>query len=345
MSQTTRLSPRSEQILCSIVKTYIETGEPVASGNISRLRRFKLSSASVRAVMAELAASGYLSQPHTSAGRIPTGKAFQVFVDSLPGKRLLESKVGQIREKLEEAGSMEDRMERASHMLTEMTQGVAITAAIPTLRQTLDQVELILLDERRVLMIVVTRDKLVRDSVVLLDEPITQDQLTSIRNYINTNFSGWIVADIQAELRLRLEQTSAAYDSILRRLSLLYRKGLLEVYFEPEVHLEGASNLVAFELHLTKERLKELFRALEEKKRLVQLLDRFLEQPAGQLGIRIGLEDEHPSMRELALIGIAVQAPGGLSTKMAVLGPLRMDYERAMSAVLHVGRAFGTLPS
>ena len=109
--------------------------------------------------------------------------------------------------------------------------------------------------------------------------------------------------------------------------------------------MEGASNLVAFELHLTKERLKELFRALEEKKRILQLLERFLEVGSGQLGVQIGLQEEHPSMGELSLIGISIQLPGGMSAKMAVLGPMRMDYERVMSAVLHVGRAFSSLPS
>lgn len=345
MSENDRLSPRSEQILCSVVKAYIETGEPVASGNISRLRRYNLSPASIRAIMQQLASDGYLQQPHTSAGRVPTGKAFRVFVDSLPGKRLLSPEFGRIREELSEAGSVETRVERASHLLMEMTQGVGITAAIPTVSQTLDQVELLPLGERRVMMIVVTRDRLVRDRLILLDEPISSIDLTSIRNYINENFSGWVIADIQAELQKRLEQTSAAYDSILRRLILLYEKGFLDVHLEPEIHMEGASNLVAFELHLTKERLKELFRALEEKKRMLQLLERFLETGDGELGVHIGLQEEHPSMGELSLIGISVQLPGGLSAKMAVLGPMRMDYERVMSAVLHVGRAFSSLPS
>ena len=296
MRENEILSARSEQILCSVVKAYIETGEPVASGNISRLRRYRLSPASIRAIMQQLAAEGYLSQPHASAGRIPTGKAFRAFVDSLPGKRVLATEFGRIREQLGEAGSVEGRVERASRMLTEMTQGVGITAAIPTVSQTLHQIELLPLGARRVMMVVVTGDRLVRNRLIELDDPIPAIELTSIRNYINENFSGWVIADIQVELRQRLKQASAAYDSILRRLTLLYEKGLLDVHLEPEIHMEGASNLVAFELHLTKERLKELFRALEEKKRILQLLERFLEVGSGQLGVQIGLQEEHPSM-------------------------------------------------
>ena len=109
--------------------------------------------------------------------------------------------------------------------------------------------------------------------------------------------------------------------------------------------MDGTSNLVSFDFHLTRERLKDMFRALEEKKRILQLLDRFLEQRAGLVGVKVGLGEEDPSLGGLSLIGISVDMPGGMSAKMAVLGPMRMNYERAVSAVLHVGRAFSSLPS
>jgi heat-inducible transcriptional repressor len=340
MKKATNLNARTEQILCSIVKAYIETGEPVASLDISRLRRHHASSATIRSVMADLASEGYLHQPHTSAGRVPTGKAFQVFIGNLPGKRMLETEFGRIHGALGQASSVEQRVECCSHLLTEMTNGIGIAAAIPAAAQILDQVQLISLGDRRVLMVVVTRDKLVRDSVVTLDEAISQDELTSIRNYINMNFEGWALSEIQTELRGRLARTSAAYDLVLKKLILLYQKGLLDFGYEPELRMDGQANLVAFELHLTKERLKELFHALEEKKRVLQLLERFLdEKPSGEVGVRVGLAEEHPSMEELSLIGISVPMQGGMSGCIAVLGPLRMDYERAMSAVLHVGHA------
>ncbi len=101
---------------------------------------------------------------------------------------------------------------------------------------------------------------------------------------------------------------------------------------------------MGLDLHLTREALRELFHTLEEKKRILQLLDRFLEQPMGEVAVQVGLGDIHPSMRELSLIGVSVSLPGGLAAKMAVLGPMRMDYGRAMSAVYHVGQAFGSLP-
>jgi heat-inducible transcriptional repressor len=338
------MTEREIDILHSIVEAYIQTGEPVASRTIARLAKDNLSAATVRNVMADLCDAGYLSQPHTSAGRLPTEKAFRSYVQSLSRSRLLSAELQRLRNELGLMSTMEARVERSSHMLMEMTSSVGITAAIPTSSQTLDQVELIGLADHRVLMVVVTRDRMVRNRVVSLAEPVSQDELGSIRNYLNRNFSGWLLSEIHAELKRRFEQHSAAYDELLKKLTLLYSKGLLDIDVAPEVHLEGASNLVGLDLHLTREKLRDLFHTLEEKKRILHLLDRFLEQPAGELAVHVGLGDVHPSMRELSLIGVSIPLAGGLAAKIAVLGSMRMNYGKAMSAVYHVGQAFRGLP-
>jgi heat-inducible transcriptional repressor len=338
------MTEREIDILHSIVESYIQTGEPVASRTIARQRKDNLSPATIRNTMADLCDGGYLSQPHTSAGRVPTEKAFRSYVQSLARSRLLIAELQRLRNELSLMNTMEARVERSSHMLMEMTSSVGITAAIPTSSQTLDQVELIGLADQRVLMVVVTRDRMVHNRVVSLGEPLSQDELGSIRNYLNRNFSGWTLSEIHAELKRRFEQQSAAYDELLKKLTLLYSKGLLDIDFAPEVHLEGASNLVGLDLHLTREKLRELFHTLEEKKRILHLLDRFLEQPAGELAIHVGLGDVHPSMRELSLIGVSIPLAGGVSAKIAVLGSMRMNYGKAMSAVYHVGQAFRGLP-
>lgn len=331
---------RKLEILHAIVKAYIENGEPVASRSVARARRDNLSPASIRNVMADLCDEGYLSQPHTSAGRIPTEKAFRSYINSLmQTNRLLTAELSRVRAELRRADTMEERVERTSHILTEMSHGVGIAAAIPTVAQQLEQIELLTLGERQVLVIVVTKDRTVRQKVVTLDEVITQLELESIRNYVNGGFSGWLLANVRAELNRRLQQESAAYDAILSKLTLLNDKGLLEIGLDPEIHLEGASNLVGFDLHLTREKMRELFRALEQKKRLLQLLDRFLDRGQSELAVQVGLGDAHPSMGELSLIGLTVELPSGMCAKVAVLGPTRMDYSRVLSAVLNVGQA------
>ena len=338
------MNHREQDILHSIVESYIQTGEPVASQTVSRQRKDNLSAATIRNVMSDLCDGGYLSQPHTSAGRVPTEKAFRSYVHSLARARLLMAELQRLRSELSQMSTMEARVERSSQMLTEMTQSVGITAAIPASSQTLDQIELIGLADHRVLMIVVTRDRVVHNRVVALDEPVAQDDLLSIRNYINRNFAGWSLSEIHSDLKRRFEEQSAVYDAMLNKLTLLYSKGLLDIQLTPEIHMEGTGNLVGLDLHLTREKLRELFHTLEEKKRILQLLDRFLEQPGGELAVQVGLADAHPSLSELSLIGVSIPLAGGVYAKIAVLGPMRMNYGKAMSAVYHVGQAFRSLP-
>ena len=334
--------PRNRELLHEIVAAYIETGEPIASRSIARRRGDSLSAASVRNIMADLDDEGYLHQPHTSAGRIPTEKAFRSYVQSLTLRRMAAAELERLRAGFGRLETVEQRVEYTSRMLMDMSRGVGIAAAIRRASPELEHIELVGLADRRVLMVVVTRDREVRNRVVQLDEPLSVGELTSIGNYVNRSFAGWTLVQVRKELASRLEHASATYDQILRQLTLLCTKGLLDIDSGPEVHMEGASNLLGLDLHLTKEKMRELFRALEEKKRVLELLDRFLEQPAGELGVHVGLASTHPAMGELSLIGVPVRLENGISAVLAVLGPMRMNYGRVMSAVRHMGQAFST---
>jgi heat-inducible transcriptional repressor len=336
------MTPRSREVLHEIVQAYIETGEPVASRSIARRRHDVLSAASIRNVMADLDEEGYLSQPHTSAGRVPTQKAFQSYVQSLRLRRLASEELERLRGEFGRLDSVEARVEHTSRTLTEMTRSFGIAATMRQASPALDQIELVALPDSRVLMVVMTRDHQVRNRVVTLDVSLTPDELTGIRNYINRNFSGWTLETVRREIAGRLEHASAAYDQILRKLNELYSKGLLDIGEGPEIHMEGASNLVGIDLHLTREKTRELFRALEEKKRVLELLDRFLEKRAGEIGVHVGLAEMHPAMSGLSLIGLPVMMPNGISAVIAVLGPMRMDYARVMSAVHNVGWALNS---
>ena len=165
------LKSRYRQILIAIVRSYIETGEPVGSRTISKLREDPLSPASIRNVMADLADEGYLSQPHTSAGRVPTEKAFQLYVASLQTHRMLSSESDRLRREFSGIDTIGEGVERSSYLLMELTRNVGIAAAIPALSQELDQIELVPLSDNRVLMILATRDRMVRNRVVTLEEP------------------------------------------------------------------------------------------------------------------------------------------------------------------------------
>src|SRR3984957_11811545 len=338
------LSPRAQTILHSIVRAYIDRGEPVGSRTISRLRGLALSPATIRNVMADLADDGYLAQPHTSAGRVPTQKAFRDFAARVPARPLPHAERQRIYARMQSANSLEDRVATASRVLTEFTHNVGIATALPVSSQELEHIELVALSDRRVLMIVATRDRMVTNRVVTLSRELPQADLTLLRNYVNHNFAGWTLERARAELLRRIEEERAQYDEILRQLTMLCQKGLF-ADSDPQLSMDGASYLIGLDLHLTRERMHELFRALEEKKHVVALLDRFLDASQCQVGIHIGLEDAHPAMSDLTLIGVTVNLPSGLRTRIAVLGPMRMHYEKVISAVLQIGRTFATLQS
>ncbi len=336
------LNFRYQEILTSIVRAYIDTGEPVGSRTISKRRQNTLSPASIRNVMADLADEGYLSQPHTSAGRIPTEKAFRFYVGSLTASRVGSGEAERLTNEFRGLDTIGQRVERSSFILVELTKNVGIAAAIPELAQELDQIQLVPLSDRRVLMVLVTRDHMVRNRVVMLDEPTSPEELTSICNFVNRNFGGWQLGKARRELLNRIAQERELYHAVLHKAQMLYQKGMLDIDTSPEVHMEGASNLLGLDLHLTRERMRELFHALEEKQRIIELLDRFLEQPMGELAVHVGLEKAHPAMKDLALIGMTIRMASGLPAKVAVLGPMRMNYERVMAAVLQTSRALGS---
>jgi len=343
MTGRSQFDHRTQNILRSIVEAYIETGEPVASRTVARAGGRQLSPATIRNVMADLYDEGYLSQPHTSAGRIPTAKAFRAYVEGLPTRRLAANEMLRVRSELSQTGSVGERVEKTSHLLTEMTRNVGIAAAIPTDSQTLAKVEFLLLSDTRVLMVVETRDRLVRNRVVALDASASQDELNTVRNFVNLTYSGWTLGDIRRDLRVRLAEDRAAYDTLLCQLQALYENGLLDLGLTPEVHFEGTSNLVGADFELNRDRLREIFRTLEEKQRLLELLDRFLEQSKKDVAIQIGLGDLHPSLQDLSLIGLTVSLPSGISTRVAVLGPIRMNYSQVLTSVYHVGEAIESL--
>ncbi|MBL8239342.1 MAG: heat-inducible transcription repressor HrcA [Bryobacterales bacterium] len=343
MTGRSQFDHRTQNILQSIVEAYIETGEPVASRTLSRVGGRQLSPATIRNVMADLCDEGYLSQPHTSAGRVPTVKAFQAYVESLPTRRLGASELQRVRTELSRTDSVGERLEKTSHLLTEMTRNVGIAAAIPTDTQMLSKVELLTLSDTRVLMVVETRDRIVRNRVVALDTAVTQEELNAVRNFVNVSYSGWSLGAIRRDLRMRLAEDRAAYDTLLCQLQTLFQNGLLDLGLTPEVHLEGTSNLVSPEFEFSRERLREIFRTLEEKQRLLELLERFLEQSKNEVGVQIGLGAIHPSLQDLSLIGVTVSLPSGISTRVAVLGPIRMKYAQVLSTVYHVGEAIQSL--
>lgn len=332
------IGEREREILTAIVETFIATGDPVGSRTLARSNREGLSSASIRNVMADLAEAGYLEQPHTSAGRVPSTEAYRYYVEQLTGKaRLSPEDEGIIQESLYGISDVQEFMERTSHVLSLISRNVGVTIAVGGPKNALEHVYFSRLGDQKVLAVLVTRSGLVRDRVLRLDLP--QADLDAAARFINDNFRGWTMEAMRTELARRLEQESSEYDRLMASVQQLYRQGALAADETAQVvFVEGASNLVTGEQD--RKRLQELLQTLEEKQKIVELLGAYLDAKQEAVRVVIGLDEALPSMRNFVLIGAPARVGDDVMGSLAVIGPTRIDYQHTMTAVSYIARLF-----
>jgi heat-inducible transcriptional repressor len=332
------IGEREREILTAIVEAFIATGEPVGSRTLARSNREGLSSASIRNVMADLSESGFLEQPHTSAGRIPTTEAYRYYVEKLSGNTQLSSTDESIiQESLNGIFDVQEFMERTSHVLSLISKNVGVAVAVGGVKNALEHVYFSRLGDKKVLAVVVAKSGLVRDRVLRLDIP--QFELDAAARYINENFRGWTLEAMRAEIARRIDRERSEYDRLMASVEQLYREGALTGDDTTQaVFVEGAANLVASESD--RERLQELLKALEEKQKIVELLSAYLHTKQEAVRVVVGLDEAQPSMRNLVLIGAPARSAGDVMGSLAVIGPMRMDYQNTITAVSYIARLF-----
>jgi heat-inducible transcriptional repressor len=329
---------REKEILTAVVETFIATGEPVGSRTLSRGNREGLSPATIRNVMADLSDAGFLEQPHTSAGRIPTPEAYRYYVEHLTGQaRLSPEHEATIQSSLSGVTDVQEFMERTSHVLSLLSHNVGVTVATSGPRNALEHVYFSRLGDQKVLAVLVTRSGVVRDRVLRLD--LSQTDLDLAARYINENFRGWTMEELRHEIAHRIEQERSEYDRLMKSIEQLYQQGALSTADAHEaVFVEGAANLVSTEQD--RERLQEMLRTLEEREKVVQLLNAYLDARQEAVRVVIGLDEALPSMRNFVLIGAPARVGGDVMGSLAVIGPTRMDYQHTMNAVSYIARLF-----
>jgi heat-inducible transcriptional repressor len=332
------IGEREREILTAIVETFIATGEPVGSRTLARANREGLSPATIRNVMSDLADSGYLEQPHTSAGRVPSTDAYRYYVEQLTGKaRLSNDDENIIQESFHGVSDVQEFMERTSHVLSLISRNVGVAVAIGGPKNALEHVYFSRLGDQKVLAVVVTRSGVVRDRVLRLD--ISQADLDAAARFINDSFRGWTMEAMRSELARRLEQERSEYDRLMTSVEQLYKQGALAADDGAQtVYVEGAANLVAGEQD--RQRLQELLKTLEEKQKIVGLLGAYLDAKQEAVRVVIGLDQTLPSMRNFVLIGAPARVGGEVMGSLAVIGPTRIDYEHTMTAVSYIARLF-----
>ena len=363
MAEAERISARQRAILTAIVESYIETGEPVGSGTIAgTIARVQaggqgggLSPATVRNEMAELANEGLLEQPHTSAGRVPTARAFRMYVDQLAGGNEAMGRVlgghrdlrSQIDSSFAGVSGTQAMLERTSHVLATVSSGVGVAVAMLDGGDTLEHVHFSRLGRGRVLAVVVTTSGLVRDRVLALDETggdLTTAELEAASNFLNEHFRGWSIERVRAEIGRMVEQERSEYQRMLSSAEKLWAGAV------PEggpgvrtVYVEGVANLLGNHAVGNAEdvaRLREVLAALEAKQRLVELLDAYIDARQESVRVIFDLEEQAPEMAGLVLIAAPARMAGDARGTVGVIGPKRIHYENTMNAVSYVAQVF-----
>jgi heat-inducible transcriptional repressor len=339
MAGNPNFGPREREVLNAIVEAYIITGEPIGSRGLSRANSEGLSPASIRNVMSDLTEAGYLEQPHTSAGRVPTAQAYRYYVTQIANRSRSISDIDQgvIDTSLRGAGDLQQFMERTSHVLSLISQKVGVAVAGGP-KEVLEHIHFTRLEQNKVLAVVITKSGVVRDKLLRIEHEITSSELEMSARYLNDNFRGWTLDALRSELQKRIEQERSEYDRLMRSIAQLYKQGALaDDRFIQDVYLEGASNLIG---NADQQRLREILRALEEKQKIAELLGAHLDANQETVRVVFGLEEFEPQLRDFVLIGAPAKQEGEVVGSLAVIGPMRIDYQHAITAVSYISQLF-----
>lgn len=333
-----RLTPRDREILKQVVATYVLSAEPVSSRSVAKQADLGLSAATIRNVMADLEDWGYLAQPHTSAGRVPTRTAYRLFIDSLMEvrrvpdwqRRYIEDHLGT------GPGDPDQIMSSASHLLSELSHQVGLVVTPSIAETVLASVEFVPLSGRKVLCVLVSASGFTETKVVEVAEAVPREDLVRISNYLTENFAGSSIREARDRLLRMLAEERAQMDRQLA-LAIELAKHALEIPAAPGVLVDGASELLAQPELADIGRVRRMFDTFADKARLVSILSRCLE--GGGVRVWIGADSDLTSELDFSLVATPY-GPGDrpLGT-LGILGPSRMEYEKVIPLVDFLGEA------
>lgn len=337
-----RMDERKFLILQAIIDDYISTAVPVGSRTISRKEGVGFSPATIRNEMSDLEALGYLDQPHTSAGRVPSAKAYRLYVDHL-------LKVGELNQQDAErisahfqkrAGQVEELMRRAARVLSDMTRYTAVVAAPQAQSLTIRRVQFVPLNENTALMIIVTNAGIIKDAVVNIPEDMEPDHLYSLSTLLTEQLGGLTLGEIRgrfAEIFRDLRENRKLLGNVLDVMETRVaekEKGTVVV--------GGTGNLLGYPEYSDVEKARAFLSVLESREKLYPLLMR-----AGgmEFTIRIGPENGLPELSDCSLVTASYRIGDDVQGTMGIIGPTRMDYGRAISVLSYMGKAISNMLS
>lgn len=331
-----RLTPRDREILKEVILTHILSAEPVSSRSVAKHSHLGLSAATIRNVMADLEEWGFLVQPHTSAGRVPTAAAYHLFIESMMEMRKLPAREKRyIEENLKSSSADADQLVGAtSHLLSELSQQVGIVVTPGWGETVLKAVDFVPVSGRRVLCVVVSSTGFIDNKLIETEEEISRAELQRISNYLTENFGGQTLRQVRDQILRMMAEERAQMDRALARTIELARSGL-DLDPGPEVVVDGAQALLARPELADIQRVRRMFEAFADKARLVRMLNQCL---LGN-GVRVLIGEDNDLTSELDFSLVAMPYGVGQQTlgTLGIFGPSRMDYQKVIPLVHFLG--------
>jgi heat-inducible transcriptional repressor len=326
------LDERAKEVLKAVVQEFIDSGEPVGSAQLTRRGDFEVSPATMRNVLAELEELGFLEKPHTSAGRVPTDQGYRFFVDSLVQLQPPPARERELIEQGLSVAMVEDRLQDAGKMLYSLSHHAAVVMLPRPGGVLVQRIEFVRLRDDRVLAILVGSTGQVQNKLLELSQPLSAEELVRAASYLNELFRDRLtVEEVRRRILLELDSERAQYDALAAR-ALQLGAAATEPSSAERVVIEGTGTFLdAREFAQDVTRMRLLFRALDDKHRLLSLLDRV--QRAGEMRIFIGAESEFSAQGDVTLIASPYGAPETLLGSVGVIGPTRMNYQKIIPLV------------
>jgi heat-inducible transcriptional repressor len=341
MSRHPELPERDRRILGVLVHAYIDQGEPISSLWLAN-RGFGVSSATLRNIMARLEEQGYVRQPHTSAGRVPTDQGYRLYVDQLLAERKSSRPAPQVEARLRRAGTVDDLLTHVSQEVARASHQIGFAIAPDT--TVLERLDFVPLDGGKLLVVLVATGGHVTHKVIEPSEEYAPGELQQAANYLNQEFKGRSLVDVRQAVVERLREERTLYDELMARALRLASTTFEDIDPAPTVFIQGTSLLLeevdGDDPEHTLTTLRTLLRMIEEKTRLIQLLDDYM-NTAG-LTIVIGSEHTAPDLQHFSLVA-STYFDGHGTGAVGVIGPTRMRYSRAIDAVDTLSRAISRM--
>ena len=327
------LDERKRKILKAIIKTYMETGEPVGSRTISKYPDLNVSSATIRNEMSDLTDMGYIVQPHTSAGRIPSDKGYRLYVDELTREK--EAEIAEIRDlMIEKSDKMDKVLKQVAKVLATNTNYAAMVAVPQYKGSTLKFIQLSRVNERQLIAVVVCEGNVIRNQIIDIEEEMDDQTILKLNLLLNTNLNGVPIQDINLGMIARLKEQAGVHGSVVGTVLDAVADTIQVDEDDMQIYTSGATNIFKYPELADTSKASELISAFEEKQDLVDLVKERMSDTENT-GIQVYIGDEMPvqTMKDCSVVTATYELGKGMHGTIGIIGPKRMDYANVVDSL------------